>query len=83
MSLVEIVSQGELFLAIFVLRNYVDSTEGLGKSKKSDNFAIGKLSYTCKEIGTRNSQDAAAERCVTALMDAFNSMGTKVMNKSS
>ena len=43
-SLVEIVSRGELFLAIFVLRNYIDSTEGLGNSIKSDNFAIAKLS---------------------------------------
>ena len=42
--LVEIVSRGELFLAIFVRRNYVDSTEGLGNSIKSDSFAIAKLS---------------------------------------
>ena len=50
MSLVQIVARGELFLAIFVLRNYVDGTEGLGKSKKSDNFAMAKLSCTLKEI---------------------------------
>ena len=42
--LVEIVSRGDLFLAIFVGRNYVDSTEGLGNSIESDNFAIAKLS---------------------------------------
>ena len=29
-----------------------------------------------------NSQEAAAERCATALMDKFNSMGTKALNKS-
>ena len=42
--LVEVASQGELFLAIFVGRHYVDSTKGLGNSIRSDNFAIAKLS---------------------------------------
>ena len=41
--LVKIVSQEELFLAIFVLGNYVGSTEGLGNLIRSDNFAIAKL----------------------------------------
>ena len=43
------VTRGVIF-GNFVLRNYVDSTEGLGKSKKSDNLAIAKLSCTRKEI---------------------------------
>ena len=42
--LVEIVSRAELFLAIFERRTYVDSTEGLGNSIKSNICAIAKLS---------------------------------------
>jgi hypothetical protein len=38
--LVGIVSRGELFWRFL----YVDSTEGLGNSIKSDNFSIAKLS---------------------------------------
>ena len=44
MSLAEIVSRGEFFLAILYLGTYIDSTEGLGNSIKSNNFAIAKLS---------------------------------------